>query len=63
MLETSGRLLKLLSLLQAHRDWTGPELAERLGITVRTVRRDVDKLRNLGYPVEATLGVAGGYRL
>jgi predicted DNA-binding transcriptional regulator YafY len=63
VLETSGRLLKLLSLLQAHRDWTGPELAERLGITVRTVRRDVDKLRNLGYPVEATLGVAGGYRL
>ena len=63
MLETSGRLLKLLSLLQSHRDWTGPELAERLGITVRTVRRDVDKLRALGYPVEADLGVAGGYRL
>ncbi len=63
MLETSGRLLKLLSLLQAHRDWTGPELASRLGVTVRTVRRDVDKLRSLGYPVEADLGVAGGYRL
>ena len=63
MLETSGRLLKLLSLLQAHRDWTGPELAERLGVTVRTVRRDVDKLRALGYPVEADLGVTGGYRL
>ena len=63
MLETSGRLLKLLSLLQAHRDWTGPELAGRLGVTVRTVRRDVDKLRALGYPVEADLGVAGGYRL
>jgi predicted DNA-binding transcriptional regulator YafY len=63
MLETSGRLLKLLSLLQAHRDWTGPELAQRLGVTVRTVRRDVDKLRALGYPVEADLGVAGGYRL
>jgi predicted DNA-binding transcriptional regulator YafY len=63
MLETSGRLLKLLSLLQSHRDWTGPELASRLGITVRTVRRDVDKLRALGYPVEADLGVAGGYRL
>ena len=63
MLETSSRLLKLLSLLQAHRDWTGPELAQRLGVTVRTVRRDVDKLRALGYPVEADLGVAGGYRL
>lgn len=63
MLETSGRLLKLLSLLQAHRDWTGPELADRLGVTVRTVRRDVDKLRSLGYPVEADRGVAGGYRL
>jgi predicted DNA-binding transcriptional regulator YafY len=63
MLETSGRLLKLLSLLQAHRDWTGPELADRLGVTVRTVRRDVDKLRALGYPVEADLGVTGGYRL
>jgi predicted DNA-binding transcriptional regulator YafY len=63
MLETSGRLLKLLSLLQTHRDWTGPELASRLGVTVRTVRRDVDKLRSLGYPVEADLGVTGGYRL
>ncbi|MEU4287227.1 YafY family protein [Kribbella sp. NPDC026596] len=63
MLETSGRLLKLLGLLQSQRDWTGEQLAERLGVTVRTVRRDVDKLRGLGYPVNATLGVAGGYRL
>jgi predicted DNA-binding transcriptional regulator YafY len=63
MLETSARLLKLLSLLQARRDWPGPELADRLGVGVRTVRRDVDRLRRLGYPVEATPGVAGGYRL
>lgn len=63
MLETSGRLLKLLSLLQSRREWTGGELADRLGVTVRTVRRDVDKLRSLGYPVNATLGVAGGYSL
>jgi len=63
MLETSARLLRLLSLLQTHRDWTGTELADRLGVTARTVRRDVDKLRNLGYPVEAASGVAGGYRL
>lgn len=63
MLETSARLLKLLSLLQSPRDWTGPELAERLGVTTRTVRNDVDRLRNLGYPVHATPGVAGGYKL
>jgi predicted DNA-binding transcriptional regulator YafY len=63
MLETSARLLKLLSLLQAKRDWTGPELAERLAVTTRTVRNDVERLRNLGYPVHATPGVAGGYRL
>lgn len=63
MIETSGRLLRLLSLLQSQRDWTGVQLAERLDVTVRTVRRDVDKLRNLGYPVNATLGVAGGYQL
>ncbi|HEY7592538.1 MAG TPA: YafY family protein [Actinophytocola sp.] len=63
MWETSGRLLKLLSLLQAHRDWTGGELADRLGVTLRTVRRDVDRLRDLGYPVTATPGAAGGYRL
>ncbi|QIS06308.1 WYL domain-containing protein [Nocardia brasiliensis] len=62
MLETSARLLRLLSLLQTPRDWTGTELAERLEVDVRTVRRDIDKLRHLGYPVNATAGVAG-YRL
>ncbi|PXX68437.1 putative DNA-binding transcriptional regulator YafY [Nocardia tenerifensis] len=62
MLETSARLLRLLSLLQTPRDWTGAALAERLEVDVRTVRRDIDKLRNLGYPVDATPGVAG-YRL
>jgi predicted DNA-binding transcriptional regulator YafY len=63
VLETSARLLRLLSLLQVRRDWTGPELAERLDVTTRTVRNDVDRLRRLGYPVEASPGVAGGYRL
>jgi predicted DNA-binding transcriptional regulator YafY len=63
MLETSARLLRLLSLLQARREWAGPELAQRLEVGVRTVRRDVERLRRLGYPVEATRGVAGGYRL
>lgn len=63
MLETSARLLRVLSLLQARGFWTGRELAERLEITERTVRRDVDRLRDLGYPVNATSGVAGGYRL
>ncbi|MGH3503841.1 MAG: helix-turn-helix transcriptional regulator [Nocardioidaceae bacterium] len=63
MLDTSARLLALLSLLQTHRAWSGPELAQRLEITPRTVRRDVDRLRSLGYPVDATLGTSGGYRL
>ncbi|GAA2494443.1 WYL domain-containing protein [Streptomyces thermolineatus] len=63
MLQTSARLLKLLSLLQTRRDWPGPELAGRLKVDVRTVRRDIDKLRSLGYPVHATPGTAGGYRL
>ncbi|MEU4767193.1 YafY family protein [Actinosynnema sp. NPDC023794] len=63
MLETSARLLKLLSLLQVRRDWTGADLARRLGVDVRTVRRDVDKLRTLGYPVNAAPGVSGGYQL
>jgi predicted DNA-binding transcriptional regulator YafY len=61
--ETSARLLRLLSLLQARRHWAGADLAERLGVTERTVRRDVERLRGLGYPVHATPGVAGGYRL
>jgi predicted DNA-binding transcriptional regulator YafY len=63
MLETSARLLRLLSLLQARRDWTSTELATRLGVTTRTIRSDVDRLRRLGYPVDARKGVAGGYRL
>ncbi|MEO3875843.1 YafY family protein [Nonomuraea sp. B12E4] len=63
MLETSARLLRLLSLLQARRDWSGTALAERLGVSERTVRRDVDRLRDLGYPVDATRGTYGGYRL
>ena len=62
-MSTSARLLRLLSLLQARRDWPGPELADRLGVTTRTVRNDVQRLRALGYPVHATPGVAGGYRL
>ncbi|BAW06888.1 helix-turn-helix transcriptional regulator [Nocardia seriolae] len=63
MLETSARLLRLLSLLQSRRDWTGPELAARLEVTARTIRKDMDRLRELGYPVEARPGVDGGYRL
>ncbi|MFI6325980.1 helix-turn-helix transcriptional regulator [Nonomuraea sp. NPDC050556] len=63
MLETSARLLRLLSLLQSRTEWGGPELADRLEVSPRTVRYDVDKLRNLGYPVHAVSGVAGGYRL
>ncbi len=63
MMQTSARLLRLLSILQSRRDWSGADLAERLGVTVRTVRRDVGKLRGLGYPVHASTGVAGGYRL
>lgn len=63
MLNTSARLLRLLSLLQARALWAGPELAERLGVTTRTIRTDVDRLRQLGYPVEAASGLAGGYRL
>jgi len=63
MLQTSARLLRLLSLLQARRFWSGGELAARLEVTERTVRRDVDRLRELGYPVNATSGPAGGYQL
>lgn len=60
---TSSRLLALLSLLQQRREWSGPDLAEQLGVGPRTVRRDVDKLRELGYPIESAPGSAGGYRL
>ena len=63
MLETSARLLRLLSLLQTRREWSGAELAGRLDVTTRTVRRDVDRLRDLGYPVDASVGVGGGYQL
>ncbi len=63
MLSTSARLLRLLSLLQVRREWPGTELAERLGVGERTVRRDVDRLRQLGYPVRSRPGVAGGYQL
>lgn len=63
MLETSARLLELLSLLQRKRDWTSSELAGRLEVSTRTVRADIGKLRSLGYPVDARPGVAGGYRL
>jgi predicted DNA-binding transcriptional regulator YafY len=63
VLETSTRLLALLSLLQGRRHWPGAELAERLDVGPRTVRRDIERLRRLGYPVQATPGVDGGYRL
>jgi predicted DNA-binding transcriptional regulator YafY len=63
MANTSARMLRLLSLLQTHRYWPGPELAGRLEVSDRTLRRDVDRLRELGYPVDASRGVAGGYQL
>jgi len=63
MLDTSARLLRLLSLLQAQPDWTGTELGDRLGVTPRTIRNDVGRLRELGYPIDARPGVSGGYRL
>lgn len=61
--DPTGRALRLLSLLQTHRLWRGAALAERLEVTERTVRRDIDRLRDLGYPVDATPGSDGGYRL
>ena len=63
MLETSVRVLKLLSLLQQRRGWAGAELAQRLGVTTRTVRNDVDRLRRLGYQVDAAPGPGSGYQL
>jgi predicted DNA-binding transcriptional regulator YafY len=63
MVRTSERLLRLLSLLQARVGWSGAELADRLGVTTRTVRNDVQRLRSLGYPVHASPGAGGGYRL
>jgi predicted DNA-binding transcriptional regulator YafY len=63
VLGTSARLLHLLSLLQVRSDWTGPQLAERLGVSTRTIRNDVERLRTLGYPVDGAPGAAGGYRL
>jgi predicted DNA-binding transcriptional regulator YafY len=62
-MEKAGRLLKLLGLLETRRDWTAAELSRRLGVTTRTVRRDVDALRELGYPVNAVSGPGGGYQL
>lgn len=63
MANTSSRMLRLLSLLQTHRYWPGADLAERLTVSPRTLRRDIDRLRELGYPVQATRGVDGGYQL
>ncbi|MDN5718253.1 MAG: WYL domain-containing protein [Janibacter sp.] len=63
MAETTERVLRLLGLFETRSVWTGPELTEVLGVTTRTLRRDVERLRDLGYPVAATPGVGGGYRL
>src|SRR5947207_12266341 len=63
VLETSARLLRLLSLFQGRRYWSGADLADRLAVTSRTLRRDVDKLRTLGYPIHSTSGAEGGYQL
>ena len=61
MLSSSTRLLRVLSLMQTRSHWAGPELAERLQVHPRTLRRDIDRLRQLGYPIHASSGVAGGY--
>src|SRR5687767_4770090 len=63
MANTSSRTLRLLSLLQTHRFWPGGELAERLEVSERTLRRDIERLRDLGYPVHSSRGVEGGYQL
>ncbi|UJR86682.1 helix-turn-helix transcriptional regulator [Sandaracinus amylolyticus] len=62
-MKTSARLLRLLTLLQSRRDWSGADLSERLAVEVRTLRRDVERLRELGYEIHASSGVGGGYRL
>src|SRR5256886_9051411 len=63
MLKTSARLLRLLSVLQSRRHWSGNDLSERVGVDPRTIRRDIDRLRELGYAVEASPGLGGGYQL
>src|SRR6476469_4993167 len=63
MLSTSQRLLRVLTLLESRRDWSGADLAERLEVSTRTIRNDMVRLRTLGYPVGGAPGVAGGYRL
>ncbi len=63
MANTSSRMLRLLSLLQTHRYWPGAELSDRLEVSARTLRRDIDRLRDLGYDVDAVRGVSGGYQL
>lgn len=63
MTENSARALRLLSLLQARRQWPGADLADRLGVSARTLRRDVERLRDLGYPVQARPGTGGGYEM
>jgi len=63
MADTSARMLALLALLQSRPQWPGPELAARLGVSARTIRNDIERLRALGYPVEAERGRAGSYRL
>ena len=59
MSDTAARMLALLSLLQSRPDWTGAELGDRLGVSTRTIRNDIDRLRELDYPVDATRGAAG----
>src|SRR5690606_480408 len=63
MSDTSSRTLRLLSLLQTHRYWLGAELADRMGVSLRTLRRGIERLRDLGYPVRSDRGVGGGYQL
>ena len=62
-MDPTARILRLLSLLQTYRHWPGEELSDRLGVSPRTLRRDVDRLRELGYPVDTSRGTGGGYQL